>query len=66
MNNMNKFLLIVVILAVVIAGIWLLSPKAPQPLAEDSTQMIAKDLDGIDLNEINADLQGLEADLTNL
>ncbi len=67
---MKKLLLIIVVLAVVIAGIWLLSSssKEQQVLApaEDSTGMIANDLNNINLGDLNSDFQSVNADVNSL
>lgn len=58
---MKKFLLLIVIAAAVIAAILLLS-QGRAPLADDSTAMINQALQSIDLNDLGADFQSIDAD----
>lgn len=73
----NKVLVIIIIIAVVLIGLWLLNSRgkvyAPQETGEilppppiDESVQIDQDLNSIDLGDIEQDLAPIDNDLNNL
>lgn len=71
---MNKKLLFIIAAILVIGGLWWLLrsgridnlPQLPGASPEDSTIEIQKDLEEIDLGDINKEFENIDAELNNL
>ncbi len=71
---MNKTLLIVLVLAVVVVGIWMLSSSSQAPQqqasvqqpANDTVAAINSDLNSINVNDLDQDFQSVNSDLNTL
>ena len=65
---MNKFILWIIVAAVVLVGLWLLfSYTKPQPaVAPSENEQILSDLEGLNLGDLNTEFQGVDSDLNQL
>ena len=65
--NKKTLLIIIIIAAIALLGFLLSGSPAVKPApAEDSTAAITKDLEGVDLGDLDKEFQDVNADLNSL
>lgn len=64
---MKKILLIVVLLVIVVIAVnWLSGSSPSTSLQADSTETIAKELEAVDLGDLDSEFQTVNSDLNTL